>query len=276
MLSVSRRRVYSEELAEVLRLKNLDVKIYKVNRLFKTVISPSQWLVIEEFTKVDYDFARFAGGLTDNKIPFVCIMNSEGSFFLDLGREYNSANLRSIDIFDTYEKVNLGSSLLIYNYNAFADYDNGLRTWIVDSADGIREVSEVLGLNYIIRVKRLDVLPRNISVEFSIVPKYLSLKGLHLSYQVYDEWDELTLKFLNTLLKVLEKFQDVMEYYVSVYTSDGFKTKRKLLNEVEKEIMLVLRHYGIPYKVSSHEDNVEKRIKNLESTIKKVKLEARK
>lgn len=261
------KETYYRKLLEILKKGRIS-EVALVRKEFDIITQPALWVFVREIKEINTKFEDIALRLSNHNIPFACIINQEGSYFLDLTPQYN-ANVDDIYISASYKTADFGVFRFVYNYDIFGLEEIGVNRWATVIEENIWKIVEKLKLDYIINLDGVYVYPYVVLITLKIIPEKFSFKGFYLIHRAYDAGDKITLEFVYRFMKILVKFSNLIKRPFVLFKENGIKTKKELIDEFEGNIMeIYLRElFRVGYNPGLEEEDIEKRIKRIERVL---------
>lgn len=259
------KETYYRKLLEIFKKDKIS-EVALVKKEFDIIAQPALWVLVREIKEINTRFKDIALRLSDHNIPFVCVINQEGSYFLDLTPWYCCANADDIYICDSYKTADFGVFQFVYNYDIFGLEEIGINRWATVVEENIWKIVEKLKLDYIVNLDGVYVYPYVVLITLKIIPERFSFKGLYLIHRAYDAGDKITLEFVYRFMKILIKFSNLIKRPFVLFKESGIRTKKELIDEFEVNVMEIYlrKFFGIGYNPGLEEEDIEKRIKKIE------------
>lgn len=251
------------------RFRNiLGERIPLVRKDFEVMGQPFLWFFIKDLNEVNLKFNHCAWLLREHNLPFICIVNQEGSYFLDLTLQYHGVKLDDIYIYRTYRAVAFKRFWFVYNYNIFGAEQIDICNWASIYASDIKKIELDLGLDYIISVSGIISTQNFTSLNFKIVPRGFHLKGIYLTHRIYDEGDKITLGFARRVVEAVLKLRDSTNISIGLFKGKSIETKNELVDLLEDNVKFYLqKSYSIAYRATGQE-NADERLERIEKILK--------
>jgi len=246
----------------------LGEKIPLVRKEFEIIGQPFLWFFIKDLNEINFKFEHYTWLLREHNLPFVCIVNQEGSYFLDLTSHYHRAKLDDIDIYRTYKAVAFKRFWFVYNYNIFWAKQIDMCKWASIYDSDLKKMELELGLDYIVSVSAIISTPSFTSFNFKIAPRGFHLKGIYLTHRIYDEDDKITLGFARRVVEAVLKLRDNMNTSIGLFKGDSIETKTELVDLLEDNVKFYLQKFhSIAYR-STGQENADERLERIEKILK--------
>lgn len=261
------KRTYYGVLTRAIEMFDAGLEVKLVNRTFDLIVYPQRWFFVRVY------WENLFNHLQRLSIPFIAIKDSDGIWFLDLGKEFSrfTAEIKRVKLSFHIGVINDVS--FVYNYAIFGEPDiTNIGDRLVNSVsiNRIKFACEKLSYDLVVKLEAIELYFNDPIVSFYIFPEGFVLKGLYLNHYVEPDNPILTLKFIARVSELMREVSQKLGVNLGFRVNKPLRTKKEFLDIFEKKLLQGLSEKGIGdlYVPALHIDDIRARASRIERELK--------